>query len=206
LRRYVGWLAVVVALWLAGNPIARGGIEHCTCATSRETNGWCPVHDFGYVGGVKVTSQRLYEAADAHGHHPDLSTFTCPTCQAAIATNGFCEIHRYGFLGKVLYCSRLTYELAKGEVRPAASITCPTCRKNAQTYGWCAKSGVGMVGLVALRDRQVYDRAVAALKIFITANDAAAHCDYCAIAILTDQECPVHKIAYKDGKALPRIP
>ena len=173
----------------------------CLCATSRETNGWCPVHEFGYVGGVKVTSRRLYEAADAHGHKLDLTTFTCPTCRAAIATSGFCEIHRVGFVHEQAYYSRLTYELARGEVRVASSIACPTCRKNAETYGWCAKSRVGMVGSVAIRNRADFERAVEALKIFIAANEAARRCEYCALAIITDSECPACKIRYKNGKA-----
>jgi len=202
LRRLVGLAAVVPALWLLGNPIARGRTEDCTCATSRESNGWCPVHEFGYVGGVKVTSRWLYEAADAHGHEVDVSTFVCTACRSAIASNGFCETHRIGFVNKLAYFSRLTYQLGKGEVRHASSITCPTCRRNSETYGWCAKSGVGMVGQVAIRKREDFDQAVKALRVFIVANEAAPRCEYCAVAIITDTECPVCKIGYMDGKAL----
>ena len=174
----------------------------CLCATSRDTNGWCPVHELGYVGGVKVQSRWLYEAADAHGHQLDLSTFTCPACRAAIATSGFCEIHRVGFVHELAYYSRLTYELARGEVHPVSSISCPTCRKNAETYGWCSKSGVGMVGPFAIRNRVDFERAVEALKIFMVANETARRCNTCAVAIITDSECPACKIRYKNGKAV----
>jgi hypothetical protein len=195
---------VVAALCLFGSDAARGRIDDCVCATTRDTNGWCPVHEFGYVGGVKVTSRWLYEFADAHGHELDLSTFTCPSCRNAIATNGFCETHRIGFVDKLAYYSLLTYELGKGEARPVSTISCAACRKNSETHGWCAKSGVGMIGPFALRNRHDYDRAVTALDIFIIANEASLRCNYCAGAILKDAECPACKIRYKDGKALPK--
>ena len=203
-RRLLAWVAAGVILAVSGAGSARGLDAVCTCASSRATNGWCPVHEFGYVGGVKVTSRWLYETIDAHGHTLDLSTFTCPDCRHAIATNGFCATHRIGFIDKQAYFSRLTYELGKAEVKPAGSITCATCRKNAETHGWCPKSGVGMIGPFAIRNRQDYDAAAKALAVFIAANEAAARCNYCAGAILTDSTCPVCKIAYKDGKALAR--
>src|SRR5580765_7031625 len=81
LRRIAGLVAVVAALWLAGVAAAEVASATCSCATARETNGWCPVHEFGYVGGVKVTSRWLYETIDAHGHQLDLTTFTCPSCR-----------------------------------------------------------------------------------------------------------------------------
>jgi len=206
LRRLACWIAFLTLACALGAGSARGAAETCACATSRATNGWCPVHQFGYVGGVKVTSRWLYDAADAHGHDIDPSTLTCPTCRSAIATNGFCPAHRIGFVSKLAYFSRLTYELAKGQVRHEASITCPTCRKNAATFGWCHRSQVGMIGQVELRNRDDFDQAVGALRIFIVANETATRCDRCAVAIITDTECPTCRIAYKDGKALQRIP
>ncbi len=178
----------------------------CICATSRETNGWCPVHDFGYIGGVKVASRQLYEAADAHGHQVDLSTFICPTCKRAIATGGFCDEHRVGFVNGLAYFSLLTYEMGRAEARPAASIKCATCRRNSESSGWCAKSSVGMIGPFAIRNRHDYDRAAEALRVFKIANDAAARCGYCAVAILTDTQCPIHRTTYKDGKVVPDVP
>ena len=204
MRSLAGLAAVIVALSVLASPATQGPIDGCGCATTRETNGWCPVHEFGYIGGVKVTSRWLYEFADAHGHELDLATFTCPSCRSAIAANGFCDVHRVGFVNKLAYFSLLTYELGKAEPRPATTITCATCRKNAETHGWCAKSEVGMVGPFALRDRSDFDRAVAALDIFVVANEASHRCNSCAGAILKDAECPACKIRYKDGKALPK--
>jgi hypothetical protein len=204
-RRLIGSAAVTAAMLLGVTPTARGLAEACTCASSRETNGWCPVHEIGYVGGIKVTSRWLYEFMDAHGHQLDLSTFTCPTCKSAIATNGFCELHHVGFVNQLAYYSLLTYELGKAEARPPSTITCATCRKNSETYGWCARSGLGMVGPFVIRNRQDYDRAVSALKIFLVANETAKRCNYCAGAILTNSECPACRIRYKDGKAMPSV-
>jgi hypothetical protein len=206
LRRVVGVAAVVAALLFVRNPVAWGLTDECLCATARDTNGWCPVHEFGYVGGVRVTSRWLYEFADAHGHELDLSTFTCPSCRSAIATNGFCEIHRIGFVDRLAYYSLLTYELGKGQARRASTIACATCRKNSESHGWCTKSGVGMVGPFALRNRRDFDRAVTALEIFVVANEAALRCNSCAGALLTDSECPACNIRYKGGKTLPREP
>jgi hypothetical protein len=206
LRRLFGLVAVVALFSLAGNPVAQTQGDVCICATARATNGWCPVHEFGSIGGVKVTSRQLYEAADAHGHQVDLSTFVCPTCRSAIATGEFCDIHRVGFVGKLAYFSRLTYELARADVRSASSISCRICRKNAETSGWCAKSGVGMIGPFAIRNRHDFDLAAEALRVFKIANDAAPQCGYCAVAILTDTYCPVHRIAYRSGKIVPYVP
>ena len=200
MRRDPGWIAAAALLLVLGIGVALGAGVECTCTTTRATNGWCPVHAFGYVGGVKVTSRWLYEAADAHGHQVDTSTFSCERCKDAIATNGFCSAHRIGFVNKLAYFSRLTYELAKGEIRPVRSIACATCRKNSESFGWCARSKVGMVGEVAIRNRDDFDQAVEALRIFIVANATAARCDRCAVAIITDTECPLHGIKYKDGK------
>lgn len=173
----------------------------CTCATSRTTNGWCAVHAFGYVAGVKITSEWLYETLDAHGHDVDLSTFICPSCKSAIAASGFCDEHRVGFVGGRAYFSRLTYELARGTVLHPSEISCATCRKNSETHGWCDRDRVGMVGPYAIADRAAYDRAVHQVGILEVANAAAERCRYCAAAIVTDTQCPVCRIRYKDGKA-----
>lgn len=206
MSRLAVWAVLIAAAWGVGAAPARAVPQECTCATTRATNGWCPLHEFGYVGGVKVTSRWLYEFVDAHGHELDLSTFTCPTCKIAIATNGFCETHHLGFVDKLAYYSRLTYELGKAELRPDGTISCARCRKNAETHGWCAKSAVGMVGPFAIRDRREFDRAVAALDLFVVADEAARRCRYCAGAIMTNSECPACRIAYKDGKVVARAP
>jgi hypothetical protein len=189
---------LVVGLLLS--PMDVSPQDRCTCSTTRVTNGWCAIHGFGYVGGLRIDSAWLYRALDAHGHELDLTTFTCPACKKAIETDGFCEEHRIGFVRRQAYFSRLTYELGRAEPREPATIACPACRKNAEASGWCSKDRVGMVGPFAIRSRADYDQAVRALEIVRLAAEASKRCDHCAGAIITDGTCPFCKIRYEDGK------
>jgi hypothetical protein len=177
--------------------------ESCTCATAKATHGWCEAHARGYVAAVEIRSRHLYDTLDAHGHTLDLGTFQCASCKQAIASDGFCEEHRIGFVGRQAYFSRLTYELARGEPREPSSISCRACRKNARSLGWCDKHGVGMVGSVAVKDRLAYDHAAKAVGILKEASEAAKRCEHCAMAMVTDTQCPFHRITYKDGKPVP---
>lgn len=196
----------ILAAWLVVMPLAVEAApapESCTCAAAKTTHGWCEAHALGYVAAVEVRSRLLYDALDAHGHTLDLDTFQCASCKKAIASDGFCEEHRVGFVDRQGYFSRLTYELARGENRDPSSISCRACRKNSGSLGWCEKHGVGMVGSVAIKDRQAYDHAAKAVDILETANQAAKRCEHCAVAMVTDTQCPVCRITYKDGKPIP---
>jgi hypothetical protein len=196
------WPALAVVLIAAFGSSARA--DGCQCAAAREMNGWCAVHATGYIGGLEVKSAWLFETLDAHGHDLDLTTFTCPACRLAIASDGYCDEHRIGFVKSKAYFSWLTYALAHGSRRRPAQIACATCRSNAASHGWCDRDHVGMIGVVVFPDRSDFDRTVHALEIVMLANDAAKRCDYCAAAIVTDTECPICKIAYKDGKRVAR--
>jgi hypothetical protein len=178
----------------------------CTCPAARALNGWCERHAIGYVAGVQVRSKLLFETLDAHGHQVDLSTFSCPSCRRAIEMEGFCDEHKVGFVSKLAYFSRLTYELARGTVLDPAGISCAVCRRNAQGHGWCGKHRVGMAGPFAIRDRDAFQRVEKAIGILEIANEAAIRCEHCAMAIVTNTFCPVHRIVYKDGKALKMSP
>ena len=196
----------VIAASTARSPASPGppgdlADRRCTCEKAVTTNGWCDLHETGYVGGVRVRSKMLYETLDAHGHTLDLSTFTCPECRKAIETDGFCTQHRNGFIAKQTYFSRLTYELGRGRVADPKTIACPVCRRNARRRGWCAKHHVGMAGPFAIADREAWQRAVQALEILEIANAAAERCEGCALAIVTDTFCPTHRIRYRDGRA-----
>jgi tetratricopeptide (TPR) repeat protein len=174
----------------------------CVCATAKRDNAFCDVHHRGYVAAVEIHSRLLWDTLDAHGHTLDLSTFTCESCRKAIATDGFCEDHRVGFLGGLAYFSRLTYELARGEKREPSGVACPVCRKNADSLGWCDTHGLGMIGAVAIKDRQAYDRAAKSVEILRAASKEAERCEHCAMAMVTDTQCPMHRITYKDGRPL----
>lgn len=187
----------------ASRSSTRKAAAPCTCATAKDMNGWCERHGFGYVASVKIKSRLLYDTMDAHGHTLDLSIFECGACQKAIASDGFCEEHRIGFLRKQAYFSRLTYELARGELRKPARIVCPVCRKNARGQGWCETCQTGMIGKTAIKGAASYQHVSKAIGILRLANKAAERCQDCALAIVTDAQCPMCRITYKDGHPVP---
>ncbi len=175
--------------------------EACTCPEARRANGWCEFHGMGYVAEVPMRSALLHETLDAHGHQVDPGTFECESCKKAIETSGFCEKDRIGFVGGLAYFSRLTYELARGNWTPPESLSCPVCRKNAdEGPGWCDECNRGMVGHVAIRDKAAYEAAARAVVILRAAIQTAEGCEYCAVAMVADGDCPYHRITYKDGK------
>jgi len=182
-------------------PAAESGA--CTCVAARMTNGWCSLHEVGYVGSVRIRSSILYETLDAHGHAVDLSTFTCESCRKAISEEGFCEKDRIGFVDDLAYFSRLTYELARGYLTDPESLDCPVCRKNSETLGWCDADSRGMVGQVAIRDREAWERTAKAVAILREAVKTSERCERCAAAMVTDTQCPYCRITYKDGKPVP---
>jgi hypothetical protein len=172
----------------------------CVCATAKRDNAWCEAHHRGYVAAVEIHSRLLWDTLDAHGHTLDLGTFTCEACRRAISTDGFCDEHRIGFLARQAYFSRLTYELARGEKREPSDIACPACRKNTKSLGWCETHHLGMIGVVEIKDRQAYDLAAHSVEILRAASRKAGRCEHCAMAMVTDTECPMHRITYKDGR------
>jgi hypothetical protein len=87
----------------------------CTCELERQRNGWCAVHNLGYVADYTIRSKALYDALDAHGHDVDVAGMPCESCREAARTDGFCTKHARGFVGGRAYLSRLAYHLARGE-------------------------------------------------------------------------------------------
>src|SRR5262245_1804015 len=146
---------------------------------------------------MAISSSRLHEEVDAHGHDVDTRTFACPACRRAIATDGYCAEHRIGFVKGKAYFSSLTWHLGRGTVRKPAEIACAVCRKNAETSGWCDRDRVGMVGPFEIRDRAEFDLTVHEMAILKIADGAAKRCEHCAVAIITDTECPICRIKYK---------
>lgn len=202
-RRYL--FAVSIALLaLAGcKPAAPPACA--TCARAKLKNQWCEACKVGYVAGVPIKCKTLFEGLDAHGHEVVISSIKCPTCQAAIASDGFCEKCRIGWYRRQAYFSRLTYHLAKGTPRDASTIRCAVCRKNAEKYGWCEMCGVGMIGNVAVRNRADFEGGCRGYDLMMCAVAASSRCANCALCMLTDMSCFFCKIAYKDGKPVPRV-
>jgi hypothetical protein len=179
----------------------------CTsCEQARQRDGWCEACGVGYVAGVRIESRYLYEVLDAHGHQIDPASLECASCRAAYERDGFCSVCKTGYVRGEAYFSRLTYEIARGTRRVPADLTCPVCRANAKSHGWCETCGKAMIGNVAISSRQAYEHVVEAIRILQLANAEAQRCEHCAAAIVTDTECPLCRIRYKNGKAVARRP
>ena len=191
--------AVLVAVVLAGATVVAGA--PCPgCAEARTTNGWCDACGVGYVGDVPIRSKYLWEILDAHGHELNLANLGCTQCDAALEVDGYCPKSRIGFVDRKAYFSRLTWLLARSERHEIEEIQCPVCRENFAGAGWCEQCGIGRVGRYALDDRGDFDNLVHDLEILDLANAAAERCEHCAVAIVTDTECPFCRIRYEDGQ------
>lgn len=197
-------LAVMAGLLLCGPASPTPGV--CACDVAMSVDGWCDIHGLGYLGGVEITSERLYTVLDAHGHELDLDTFQCVECKGAIATGDWCDEHRVGFVNGLVYHSRLSYLLARAEKRSFSEVTCPVCREHAQARGWCDSCGVGMVGRVVFDDKEVFEEISRALHLLEVANETAERCERCAVAIATDSICVKCRLGYRDGEASPIVP
>jgi hypothetical protein len=62
-----------------------------------------------------------------------------------------------------------------------------------------------MIGPVAIRDRAIWQRAARSVEILEAASREAARCEHCAIAMVTDMQCPFCRITYRDGRPLPPL-
>jgi hypothetical protein len=178
--------------------------DECTCPAAKPTNGWCRKCRVGYVAGIRIESELLYEELDAHGHTIDPEKITCPTCRAALETDGFCDKCAMGFVRKEAYMSRISYHLARGMPIDPATLSCAACSKNAASYGWCDKCKRGIVGPVAMQDREHFDQAAEAYEIVRAALRMMERCQTCAVAMVLDGYCPDCKIQYQKGKPLQR--
>ncbi len=188
-----------ITLLLVACPAAPAG-PVCVCAVARLKGGWCPACKVGYLASVRITSEMLFEALDAHGHDFDPAAITCLTCQKAMTDGGYCDQCRMGFVHGQAYLSRLTYHLARGEARDPKGIACPKCRKNSQQAGWCDDCKIGMIGNVATADKKEYEDTLREFQRLLKAIQMIPRCESCAVAMFTGGTCPSCKISYKDGK------
>jgi hypothetical protein len=162
----------------------------CTCADAKLKNEWCNPCKVGYVAGIQIKSEALFEALDAHGHTIDPAAIQCHTCKKALETDGFCDQCVMGFVSKQAYLSRLSYHLAKGRYTETAEVKCLTCKGHVQEPGWCKTCSVGMVGNVAFKDKKDYEDASKHYKLLLDAIRESARCELCAAAMITGGKCP----------------
>ena len=174
------------------------------CAEARRSHAWCEAGGTGFIAGIEIRSQVLWEALDAHGHDVDVERLGCAVCRKAKAAGGFCDEHAMGWAGGTAYLSRLTYHLARAESVEADLLASLTCGKQAETGGWCEECGLGIVGNIVFRDRQEFEAMAWEIEVLRAAIERSAECETCAAAMIVDGRCPVHRIQYRDGRKVPR--
>ena len=170
-----------------------------TCAEAKLAGGWCSTCEVGYVAGIRVDSELLFEAAHPHGHPVADFNLTCPMCLKAVETDGWCDRSGLGWANREAYVTELTWHLARGDTLDPAAIECDRCRANAETFGWCERCAVGMLGNVAVADESEFQEASRRFLIFLEAVEASGTCETCAAAMCTDTACHLHGVVYKDG-------
>ncbi len=153
----------------------------CVCQEARVHNGWCASCDRGFVAGLTIESEKLFEALDAHGHDIDQSGITCDSCLQAISEDGFCHVHRGGFVDGKMYFSDLTWSLARGTIEEPDQLTCSQCRANCEHRGWCESCDVGHVGAVRFAFREDYDRAARQQDRLRLALVTLKRCEECSM-------------------------
>ncbi len=214
----IALLVWLLAAAVTPPPVAPG--DGCGCDFARLNNAWCRACQIGYVAGVPIRSQNLFEALDAHGHECDPAAIRCPTCCEAIENGGFCEPHRVGFHEGRLYATRLTWALARGMPFAVDELTCDTCRAKALRIiaaaawdapqdarkpldGWCEECEVGMVGNVAFCSRAAYEAAIKEFRRLAQVVETSKRCERCAGAQLFGTHCSICSIRYDlEGHAI----
>ena len=159
---------VAVLFWLAGC----GAVSEPRSAgrsTQPVSSGWLPSSAGGFIAGIPVPSQTLYESLIPAPHDLlSLGDVQCPSCRAAIGSDGYCGHCGVGWVAQRGYVTRLSYYLAKGNPLDASALACPACRENSRRLGWCDRCGIGMLGEMAYRDRLLYDEAVPSFEILLS--------------------------------------
>lgn len=173
-----------------------------TCADAKQVNGWCDACTVGYVAGLPIKSNLLYETMDAHGHTLQVELMPCEDCRRMSKSGGYCEKSRIGWHRGEAYFSRLTYEIARGRYCSASDVECDTCYAHYDGVGWCDACKRGIVGRFAITNRDDFDAAHRDFERLLKAITLSETCDYCAMAIVTDTACFKCKIAFQDGVAL----
>jgi len=200
-RRALLALAFGLSLLLAWG-LARDTEPEHRCAGTEWEDGWCETCARGYLAGMPIPSQIVFDALDAHGHDYELDRIECPECRAAIPREGFCTTCKLGYWQEACYFSQLSYQVARAERRDAGD--CEGCRELRGRSGWCEASELGWIGEVAISSRPDYEKAEAAYLVLVAALDELERCELCAASMAIDGICPSCWIAYDNGVATPR--
>jgi len=173
-------------------------LAECKCGIAKVENGWCTDCKVGYVAGVKIKSDGLFESLQ--GHEVDEAKIKCPSCAKAHKAGGFCEACKTGFVDGKAYHTWVAYRLANGAFKRVDDIKCATCRKAAEESGWCESCGVGYVAHHKLMDKVEYEKPMQAKKVLRLA--AKSQCEKCAVAMVSDGKCEQCKVEYANGEKI----
>jgi len=185
--------ASVMALLLAAPALAE-----CTCKTNKTAGGWCTDCKLGYVSGVQVKSQKLYDALQ--GQAVNEAELKCPSCKTAFAKNDACSACKVSYADRKSFKSPFAATLASGKAVKADDIKCATCKGNVDKQGWCDSCKAGIVHGRQFTDKAAYEKAVKAHEVLVESTKQLSHCEQCAIAMATNGTCNQCKETYKDGK------
>lgn len=201
MRSLIAVLVAVAALAVWG---ADAGSRECErCILARDVHGWCDGCGRGFVADVELRSLYLWSVLDAHGHDLDVARFGCRDCERANEADGFCERSNVGFVGGKVYFSRLTWRLASSRLRDDGAVRCAVCGDGTRREGWCATCSRGWVGRRGIEGEDAYRDLRREIEILRLAAAAESRCEHCAAAIVTDTECPVCRVSYRNGRARP---
>ncbi len=172
----------------------------CVCHEARINNTWCASCNRGFVAGLTIESEKLFEALDAHGHVIDSSGITCESCLKALPEDGFCAAHRWGYVDGKMYASDMTWSLARGTIDEPDQLKCSQCRADSEHRGWCESCGVGHVGAVRFASREDYDRAARQQDRLGLALITLKRCEECSIRTFFGGVC---RLCGTDSLTLP---
>ena len=58
----------VACTLLSFPPVPFAFAAECTCVAAKLSNAWCESCKVGYLAGLRIPSERLFDTLDAHGH------------------------------------------------------------------------------------------------------------------------------------------
>ena len=155
----------------------------------------------GLAFGVKLTSQKLYDSVA--GEEIDADAIKCPGCKSAHKENGKCSHCRVAMADGKMYRSEYSHTLAKGKpVSADEAGHCGGCKTAHTENGYCTGCGVGFVAGRMYKGQESFEAASAAHETLETASAMAKKCVDCAVAMVTDGECPSCKVKFKKGEKI----
>jgi hypothetical protein len=124
-----------------GHEIIKAQVTCATCRKAIETDGFCPDHKMGYVGGAAYMSPITWHLARARKLDP--ATIECPVCRDHMKSIGWCEKDARGIAGYFAVDDRKEFEALQAAYAILLrandmSKRCERCAGAMITDGYCA--------------------------------------------------------------------